>query len=49
MMECATLVNNVALGERKWGIVRQGIASQGIKDVVGAEYDGEGECAKSGE
>jgi len=49
MVESTTLVNNVALGERKRWIVGQGIASQGIKDVVGAEYDGEGESAKSDE
>ena len=30
MRECTTLVNNVALGERKRGIVDLGIASQGI-------------------
>jgi hypothetical protein len=49
MLECTTVLNNVALGERKLWIAGQGIATQGIKDVVRAEYDGEGESAKSDE
>jgi len=49
VVECTTAVNNIVLGERKGGIVGQGISRQGIKDVVGTKYNGKGKCAKSDE